>query len=72
MTHISTSVSAAEQAARAFAARSHGAFIDGAFEAAAGEPLAVENPRGSGSKPSGRARSTVGRRVGRSSAALRD
>jgi phenylacetaldehyde dehydrogenase len=43
MTHISTSVSTAEQAARAFAARSHGAFVDGAFEAA-GEPLAVENP----------------------------
>ena len=44
MTNISTAVSAAEQAACAFAPRSHGAFIDGAFEAAAGEPLAVENP----------------------------
>jgi len=34
MTNISTAVSAAEQAACAFAPRSHGAFIDGAFEVA--------------------------------------
>ena len=50
MTHISTSVSAAEQAARAFAARSHGAFIDGAFEAAAGERLAASKRRSGNGK----------------------
>ena len=45
MTTISTSVSAGEQAARSFAARSHGAFIDGALDPLSGAtPLVVENP----------------------------
>lgn len=33
MTSISTTVTSGEQAARSFAARRHGAFIDGAFDA---------------------------------------
>ena len=45
MTTISTSVSSGEHAARAFAARRHGAFIDGAFEVIGdAESLIVENP----------------------------
>ena len=45
MTSISTSVSPGEHAARAFAARRHGAFVDGAFDALDGaDSLIVENP----------------------------
>jgi phenylacetaldehyde dehydrogenase len=45
MTKISPSVSSGEHAARSFAARRHGAFIDGRFEVLDGaEPLVVENP----------------------------
>ena len=45
MTTISPSVSSGEHAARSFAARRHGAFIDGRFEVLDGaEPLVVENP----------------------------